>query len=163
MVYFRRGQFSVESVFLVVILFGIGITIVIANMVNKDINAELQNDTSMQPVALADLQGSVTRFPQYMDNVVMLALILIWAVMLITSYFIDTHPVFFVVGLLLLLFLIGAVITVSNTYEDFITDSDVASFALDFPKTNYIMQHMVIIMVLITLTTGIVLYAKPTG
>jgi len=82
---------------------------------------------------------------------------------IVSSFFIDTHPVFFVFGVLLLLPIIifmGA--QISNIFYEFATADVMASVANQFPYTVIIMSNLPTYFLLIGLLIAIVMYVKPS-
>ena len=80
--------------------------------------------------------------------------------LLITSFLIDTHPVFFIVTVVLLLAVFVVSMFIANAYEELTQDADLAAFSVQFPFTNFIMSNLLLIMIVMGLSTGVALYAK---
>jgi hypothetical protein len=82
---------------------------------------------------------------------------------IIGAYIVDTHPVFFIITLLLLVFIIVIVAQVGNFYAEFVETAALSSAAASFPLTTYIFQNIPLISVIFGFIIILVLYAKIKG
>lgn len=158
-----KGQVALDILILVVILFVLAISWVIGNKVLGDLNTDIQASDDLSDEAKAMSNNVTTQYPSYMDNAFVFFLVLFWVLLLVSSFMIDTHPIFFIASVILLFvtFMVGMVL--SNTYEEIRSDSDLASSANDFPKMNWVMDNILLVLIVIGVTTTIALYAKGGG
>ena len=156
----NRGQTVLDLIFVIVGLLAVGIVSLLAYKVLGDVNADIQADDSIQPVAKADLQGLTTNYPQFMDNIFVLLMALLWVALIVTSFLVDSHPIFFILTVVLLVFVFVVAMILSNTYQDVAGDDDLSDAATSFPLTNWVFQNFLPIIIAMGFSSALALYAK---
>jgi len=156
----KKGNVFTDIILVVVVLLGMAIVGVIANNMFGDLNADIQADPDINnatKVMTGDLEA---RFPLFMDGAFLFAFVLLWLFVIVSSLFIDAHPIFFIISLLLLLFGYGVIMMMGNTYEELITDTDFSSITVDFPYTHFIMNNLLTLSIAMGSSVLIALYGK---
>ena len=156
----KRGQTIFDTIMLLIVMFILAAAAIVGSMVFSGVNDEIQADTDISVDAKAAMTTVNDGYSNWFDAAILSALIFFWALLLITSFMIDTHPVFFIVTVVLLLAVFVVSMYIANTYEELTTDADLESFSAQFPFTNFIFQNLLIIMIVMGLSTGVALYAK---
>lgn len=156
----RKGQTVLDLVTVMIILMVIGISAVVGNKLVNEVNSDVQADPSTSSEAKAFLGNVSSEYPVYMDNAFIIVLVLFWIILIVSSLFIDTHPIFFIVTVFLLLFVFVAGMIISNSYENIVQDGDFLTFSSEFPKTNWVMSNLLIVLMVMGFTAGLALYAK---
>lgn len=156
----RKAQIQTDLILMLVFLFILAIASVVGALVFNNINAEIQSDPDMQTIAKTASSNVNNNYAGMFDNAFMIFLILFWVMLLATSFFIDTHPIFFAITLILLIFIFIIGMVISNSYEDLMTDADFSSISSGFAKTNWVMNNFLTVIIVIGFTTGLALYAK---
>lgn len=123
--------------------------------INTDISAEMTNTQ-----ANATLQETGGRYPAVLDGLVILVFLGLWAMVLVASFMVDSHPIFFIFSVILIFFMIIAGIFLGNFYEEFFSDSEFTGLTATFPATNWILTHLLPIVIAISISILIVLYGK---
>lgn len=155
----KRGNFTVDIIVLIVILF-VGAVMFVVLKQFQDVGQEIIGDIEgVDPQIQENYQK--TNSYNFWDGFyffIFLALLLsLW----VSVWFIDSHPVFFVI----LLILVGAFLLISmalnNAYLDLFTNTGTYSeTASGFAIMPFIMGHIVAITVIVAFVTGILLFAK---
>ena len=92
-----------------------------------------------------------------------LILIGLFSFVLISAFFLNSHPIFFWIGLLLLgIALIFAAIF-SNVYHQIAENDQLATTTDDFPIVDVFMENLPIFVLIVFVTIGIVLWTKFGG
>ncbi len=78
--------------------------------------------------------------------------------LLITAYFVKTHPIFFVPYLLIVIVAIIVAVPLSNTYEMLMDDPTLGSTFDEFVGTNWIFLHLPVWIAVIGIGAGIVMF-----
>jgi hypothetical protein len=78
----------------------------------------------------------------------------------ISAFFVRTHPVFFVLSLLLMLLVLPMMAIFSNIFEEFATHQDLLQAASDYPLMQSIWGSLPTITLVFIIVTAIVLYSK---
>lgn len=156
----KKGQFGTDLLVWILALFVLGIVLIVGNMINNDLTTELVADDDISNTSKTMLQEQEAAYSNWGDNVFIMVLILFWAFLIITSFYIDTNPIFFFISVVLMVgvLLVGGLI--SNTYEDITEDDLLSTFANDFPKINWVMENLLLVLIVIGLSTALSLYAK---
>jgi len=157
---FSKGQTALDLLLAVVVLFVLGFAAVIGYQLLSGLNTEIQASPDMSNTSKAYSASVTSGFPATFDGIFIFALVLLWVFLLVTSFLIDTHPVFFVVTILLLFVTFFVGMAVSNAYQEFTTDASFSSYAAAFPMTGWVMEHLLIVIIIIGFTSGVALYAK---
>jgi hypothetical protein len=152
-----KGQVFGDVAFLVVVLLAAAIFFGSVYLIISDFNTEFQNDSDL-PQQSKDIFDNInTNFPLWWDNAFVFLLIGLWGGILITSFFIDSHPVFFVIAFIGLIFVFVAGMIIANTYGDVAGD---AGFDTAFPKVSWVFDHLLITIIMVGFSALIALYAK---
>lgn len=113
---------------------------------------------------LIDAGQGLERTGSALDGMFVLFFILLMISLIISSYFIETHPVFFIFSLILFLLLIPVSMFVSNMNEDLSqANTDFFNIKENFPMSNFIFQNMPIWIITTGAIVLILLYMKRGG
>ena len=158
----RRAQTFLDVFVIAVILFVIATAFVLISMLQKNITTEMlaDDDITASPEAVAALSSFDAHFTTTLDTIMLVCFVLFWVFIIVSSLFVDANPVFLVISFLLLVIILISMGVMSNAYEEFISEGDVYTFAAGFPKTNYIMQHLVMFCTFIAFSGIIAIYGK---
>lgn len=156
----KRGNAITDTITLVVVLFIVALVWFIAYYSLSEVNTRFQADPNMGNYSRARIGDLTNRMDTTFDSAFIMIFFLIWFMVIIASFTVRTHPVFFGISILLFIFItiIGAIF--SNTYQDLKDDPRFATYANDFPFTDFIFNHYVSIMVLTGASVLLVLYGK---
>jgi len=123
------------------------------NIFSEDANAE------------ANIQKSKTTLLLF-DNLIMFIVLGLSIFVLVSSYFVWNHPVFFFVGVILLAVAITLAALFANSYEQVTGNEHLASDAEQFTKMNFMMDKFpiyILFMGLMTLVVMGVSYGRSYG
>lgn len=153
---FKRGNVGLEVIFIIVVMFIFGIIIVsvfsMFHSITPEITEAFSDDTAKSIVSNYD-----SRMAGSNDMAIGLMLVLFWVGALISAFFIDTHPAFFIVAIFLLFINVLVAAYLANAYIEIVDDIGVNSA---FPISYFIWNHMVEICIAIITSVVIALYAK---
>ena len=155
-----KGQTPAELILVILILTVMAIVAVLGYKVLTDAKDEMLIDPDINPEAQSALENVHDQYPNFMDRAFLLAVVLFWAMLIVTSFLIDSHPIFFILSIILLLFTFVIGMVMSNTYEEFTADPDLSTAAQSFPITNWVIGNLLMVVIVIGLTTAVALYAK---
>jgi len=157
----KKGSIVIDSIFVVIILLILAFSWIFPNMILSDINDDLQDDEDLSSDTKETLKGNTEGMSGFGDGVFILAFILFWAMLLIASYNSDTHPIFFIFSIILMVFALIVVAVVGNAYEEVVTEEGPDEMVPLYPMTHWIMTHLLIAATVIMISVAIVLYGKP--
>jgi len=114
---------------------------------------------SLNPTAtavLADANTAVTGF----DGLFVFMVFGMIAVSMILAYFVDSHPVMFVVSLIVYIFVVMLSATISNVYQEIIAAEGIDTYAASFPLMTQIWLNLPTIAVIAGIGIIVVAYSK---
>ena len=158
----NKGQVFLDVVVIAIVLMVAAFLFVFLYMVNNQITQALVaeddfNSSTVQGQMLNEWDGAL---PTTFDNVFIVMFVLFWIFIIVSSIFIDSHPVFIIISFILLIILLTVVGVISNSYESFIMDGDIYTYTSAFPKTNYVMEHLLLFLVFIGFSGLITIFGK---
>lgn len=142
----------------VVLLFIIGFSGLFAYNILTELNDDIQSDDTFDNTSKQLSADFTEDYPSIMDGGFMMVFVILWVAILVCAYYFEEHPVFMFVGVLVLVVLIGVAGSLSNTYEEFATDSDFNTFSINFPMTDFIINHYLLVAVCVIISAAIVMY-----
>lgn len=145
---------------LIVVLFIIAVAGFIGYKVLKDTADDMASDPSTNPQANATMQQVKTQYPNLMDNSFIFILGLMWILAIIASFFVDAHPVFLILAIIILMIVLFVGAAIENTYAELSDEADLRTEAQAFPKTNWVMDHLLLTILAISVTIILALYGK---
>lgn len=127
-----------------------------------DIKTELvDNDPDFLSNESKDvINNSFDTFPSWLDGAVITILILFWILLLGLTFVVDAHPIIWGIVLLLLIFIIFVAAVLSNTYKELSLDDDLNVQAVQLAKTQWIMDRLPFIVVIIVISLIIAMMMK---
>ncbi|MEM3154807.1 MAG: hypothetical protein QW165_04575 [Candidatus Woesearchaeota archaeon] len=137
-----------------------GILSVTGYKVLYEANVEIQTDTDMSVEGWNVSQELTNNFPSVFDNLFLFTFVILIIGSIVSSFLIDTHPIFFFINIFLLLCVFFVLIALANTYDDIMQDSEFATFAISFPYTTWVMTHLLPLGIVIGFIILISLFMK---
>lgn len=156
----RRGQTFLDLLLVVVMIFALGIVSILGYKVFGDWNTEFQSETGLSTESKQAAANVNDQLPLMFDRAFLVILVMLWILLVVSSFMIDTHPIFFMVMVIFLIFTFIVGMMLANAYSEIITDSEISTSAASFPLTTWVMEHFLYIIIFMGLSSGVVLYAK---
>lgn len=160
MIYNKKGNINIELLFLLLVVFIFVISTFTGRYILNELNDEAQIDTTLHNESKEVFSDMTNRYDGIMDNAFLLFFILIWVGMLIGASQIDTHPIFFVISIIVLIFLLIVAALIGNYYEELEAEDEFLNYGDSLPIIDYVMGHLVLFMLIIGSSIIIVLYGK---
>lgn len=153
--YNKRGA-SIDNIWTSIVCFGLAIFFLALMVAWNVFNTELDDvwtGSSVGPGIKNNAQQAVNQF----DWIFAMVWVGFHLGILVTSFLLRTHPVMYIVSLILIAILALIAAPLSNAYEDIIADSDLATAATSLPMTNYILDNLPKLEIIWGFVTAIVL------
>lgn len=148
--------------FIAIFLFISALMIFIGFMVVSAFNNKIQAQSDISASTKAMINDKITaKYPPVFDKLYLVMFIGSLLTALVGAWMIDTHPVFFVVGIIILVVICIITMVLHNAYERFVAEPAFSSMIVSFPIINFFMQHILQIIIACAILVMIVLYAKP--
>jgi len=164
----KKGDAVIDSITILLVVFAFAlITLSVYRGYTEaepSIRASL-NETGVSTVnqSLASLDVISNNFPSVFDGAILVILIGLWIFALVSAYFIDSHPLFLILSVILLIFVLIASAIITNAGQEILDDSVFSSVTGSFPITTWIISHLLIVILVIGFSIVAVLYGKSRG
>ena len=157
----KKGNAIIDGLTILVVLFAFALISVFGMKVFDDVNTDIQADTDMNLTeAKAVSQDLYDKYPALLDNLLLFAFGLLVIFTLVSVFMLDTHPIFFIITIMLLVGVFIVAIIFANTYDDLMTDTEFSPYANQFPYTSWLMTHLVEVMIAVCFLLSIGLFVK---
>ena len=158
---FRKGNAVTDTITVLVFLLVFVIIGITAKYVFNEVNDDMQANPDMGNTT-KDTVGAVhARSGNFLDGLFLFFFILIWALMIVASFMVDSHPIFFIFTIILMVFVFFLGALLGNVYEGLTDDAELdAVIAADFPITDWIMSHFLLSCIVVGFSIIIVLFGK---
>lgn len=143
-----------------VVLFTIALTFPFLWQVFSDIKVSLVDEGGLQHERSQDyLTDMQDKSAGLYDGIFVIALMGFWLFMIGSSFFVRTHPWFFIMGIFVNIAFFGAVVGLGNAYADFSADGLISNAVAQMPIMNFVISNILLVFLGFLATTGIALYA----
>lgn len=156
----KKGNVVTEPFIIMFIIIIFGLVSIFGSMVFDDLNADFQADNSSSAVAKENLSNLHGKYTSLFDNLFLMMFCLVVIFVLVSAYFIDTHPIMFAVSLVMMIGILMVSPMIANVYDDVVTTDGVSTYAEEFAFTGWIMRHLVEMIVAISFMVLTVIYLK---
>lgn len=161
----KKAQIG-QIAFVLVTIVGIIITVIMGKVVLNEVDDSLESGgihTNESRQVFVDYDEQYPTF----DYMIVFVVVGLTISLMITSFFIPSHPVFLVINILGIFFMVFLAATLSNVYAEIITGDSIVADVMgdppssgDFARLNFIMTKLPYFACVIVLLATIVMYAK---
>jgi len=153
----KKGNAVTDSLTVMIVLFIFGIMSIAAYMTFDSINTDIQASTDLDANTKQTSQQLYNNFAPTLDAAFLMAFVLFTIFAIVSVFFLDTHPVYFILAVILLfaVFIVGGFL--ANAWDDVMSDESLAPYANDFRASSFIMGNLleslggVVVLILIAL------------
>lgn len=156
----KRGNLALGIILVIIVLVIFGIVSFIGKVVTSEMNDAIQLDDDLPQNSKDVMAQQNTQWGGLFDGIFLGVFVLFWLGLVLSSFLIDTHPVFFVLTLVMMIFIFMVAAFAGNVYEELTTDGDFEQYRPSFPATNWIFSHMLELIIGVFFTSAVALYAK---
>lgn len=78
----------------------------------------------------------------------------------VLAYFVDSHPVMFIISFIIYIFIVMISAVISNVYQEFIAAEGISSYAASFPLMTQIWLQLPSIAVIASIAIVVIAYSK---
>lgn len=157
---FKRGNALIDSVLIVVVLFVLAIGGLYGSMVIDEVNTDIQADPDIGAEA-KNVTGTLnSNYIPLMDNLFIFAFVLFAVFTVISVFMLDSHPIFFIISVILLVAVLIVSMLLGNAFEEIMQDPEITSYSNQFTYTSWIMEHIVMVVIGLAAMVLTALYVK---
>ncbi len=155
----KKGNWE-DFLYLIPMMLVIFFVIAVCGYFLKDFNTNYQDIETINNGSKVMLQESSDRFTPLWDNAFALLFVGIFSATLVSAFFIQSHPIFYIIGLFMQLILIIIAGLFKHIYEEITATGFFSQIISEMNMTSYIFTKYPLFMMIFTLLLGVVLYAK---
>lgn len=156
----KKGNVISDSIMVMVVLLIFILSIFFGKFLLNEWNDDVQADDDMNNLSKEIVSTQNARYSGFFDGLFMMFFILIWALVLVASFKIETHPIFFIFTVILLIIVFMVAAELGNFYEEITAEDDISTVVAGFPMANYIMSNMLMVIIVIGFSIVLVLFGK---
>jgi hypothetical protein len=158
----KKADTIIDWIVIISLLFVGTLIFVMVWVMMGHINDAFKENPAILNESKNEIDKFYTKQNHWQDFVWIFLFIGCWMASMIFAYYIDSHPVFFVISLLLMVFVFIYAAVISNTYAQLVASDAMASnnIAAAFPMMNFILNHLVESIIVVIFSVCIVLYGK---
>lgn len=157
----KKGMFIIDIILLVTVVFMMAVVFIVFGKNIKEVtndfvagNDDIPTTFKVQAQEMSDNSNG------FWDGAFLFIFIGMILALWISVWFIDTHPVFFVVLLIVMVIVTVLGMFFGNAYVDMMTNSDYTATANEMMFTTFIMSNFALVMTVVGFITGALLFAK---
>ncbi len=159
----KRANSPLDIITIVIVITMFAIGSIVMMQVFDDANTDIQGDSTLNSDAKALPNTLYSKYSNVFDNAILMAFVLLTLFVILSVFMLDTHPVFFIISVILLIAVFVIVMLVANVYDDIMLDDDLSSYANEFTYTSWIMSHLLELMVGVGFMVMIAMFIKFKG
>ena len=149
-----------DTIFIAVSILIMGVFIIFGYKIITATNDKVQTINEIPDVAKTAYNKVDTKYVNTMDT----GFIILWLASflgaLISAWFIDTHPFFFVLSIFVLIPVMVAIVPLSNVFESILSSDELANEITNFPIIMWFSQHYFTIILVQSFMILFSLYGK---
>jgi hypothetical protein len=157
---FGNKKAVLDSIFIAVAMVILMIIIVFGYKLLSSMNANVQTMDQVPAESKLAIQKVDSSYLKTMDMVFLFFWLSSLFGALISAWFIDTHPAFFVLSIIVIMAIMVGVVPLANVTESILTSSELATSTAHFSIIVWVMQHFFTIILIQSFLIAITLYSK---
>jgi len=138
----KKGNAVLESLTIILVLVMFAVTSIFGYQVFDGLNTDIQADSTMGNESKQISGNFYGKYADLFDNLILMVFVLLFAGVMIGTFLVDSHPIFFALTLIAMIGLFVVAAILGNTYEDIMMGGDISVYANQFTYTTWIMSHI---------------------
>lgn len=157
----RKGNALLDSAIIIAIIFSLVIVVYVLKVsVIAPFNADIQASDDYGPAAKGIISDANTNYASQFDFVIPMVFIIMWIASALLGRDLDSNAAYFAVTVIVMFVVVIIGMSLEMSYEDIIEDPDYVGIELTFPKTHWLMTHIVPMIVLVIISVAVAIYSK---
>lgn len=144
--------------FYAIVIFFFAVCVLFGYKLAYEFNSRIQADANMPATAKAATAQLTGYFPSVLDRVMLFLVVGLAIVTIIMAALVRVHPIFLVLFLIGLIFIIYFSAIFSNVYDDMALDTNLATQANNLPFISFIMRALPFIVGIFGFLLMIIMY-----
>ena len=157
---FKKGNAVFDTLVIVFALIAVAIASISLMGPLNEVKDDIQNDETFHNES-KELAANLTNdYNGFWDNTLIFILAMLWFFGIISAFFIDSHPIFFLIAVILLFIVFYVVALLANETVVLMNEGENANYVQYYPKTVWVFEHLVEITIIMAFSFVLVLYSK---
>jgi len=156
----KKGNIILDMILALVIIMVFAFSIFFGYKLLDEVNTSFQADADMSTEAKATISNYHAVYPSNWDASFLMFIILLWVFFLVSTFFLDSHPIFFIIFLILIIFVLITSMVINNVWYDTITDDDFSIYQTNFPIIMWYFDNILAVWIVISCSCLVTLFAK---
>lgn len=156
---FKTGNVVIDMIMFIIVVVVFAMVFIFGWAAFKDISTDVSNDLDLQE-AKDTITEVETRYPYVMDGLLLFVMLGMWVAGMVAALVRDEHPAIFGFTMILIAFVLIAGAILANYFEETFEDEELNTLMTSYPKTNWVITHLMEITVMVAVSIAIALYAK---
>lgn len=156
----KKGNAIIDGITIIVVMVAMGMLGVFSYYTFDILNTDLMADDDLHQDAKDISNNLYGKHANLMDNLFLLAFALFALFTVVSAFVIDTHPIFFMISVILLVSVLVVAMLMANVYDDVMSDDTISAYANDFTFTGWLMGHLLEVILAVVFIIVIVLFIK---
>lgn len=159
----RKGNAIVDTIVIVLVLAVFAIGGIFGSQVLDELDTEIQADSDMTNTTKEVSSTLNSNYIPLMDNIFIFVFVMFTAFTVVSVFMLDSHPIFFIFSFILLIAVLIVSIFLGNAFEDIMSDPTITTYSNQFTYTNWVMSHLLLVVIGIAGMVLTALYIKFKG
>lgn len=159
----KKGNVFLDSFFYFVAIIIFIVILVTGSYVLNEVNTDVQADDDLDNQSKVILNDLNTDMPTWFDYGVATVILLLWVLVIVASFNINSHPVFFFISVIVLAIAIFALNQFMVAINDYFTDPEISPIYALYPISSFITSNIEIFITIVGFSILLALYAKDTN
>lgn len=157
----KKGNIILDMILALVIIMVFAFSIFFGYMLLDNVNTSFQADPDLSTEAKAVISNYHADYPSSFDGAFLMFIILLWVFFLISTFFLDSHPIFFIIFLILVVFVLITSMVINNVWYETITGTaEFTVYESSFPIIMWYFDNILTIWIVISCSCLVTLFAK---
>jgi Ca2+/Na+ antiporter len=156
----KKGNAVTDAIVVVVTIMIFAMVSIYGYKAFDEMNTDIQADTSMHNESKAISNNLYGKYANLIDNLFIFMFALLCMFSVIAVFMLDTHPIFFIMTVILLAAVFIVAILLANSFDDMMQDDEISSYANEFTYISWIMQHLLTVIIAVGFIIGTSLFIK---
>ena len=158
----RKGFIEVTFMIVIVLIIFAIVAVTMGRIMN-DVNEFMQDDDDLSNNSKQEFNNLTGRYSATFDGAFALIFALLFIVGMAASWVSNSNPLFFVVAILIMIFLLLAGAIFSNVWDDYTNDPYMSQNITDYTVTNWVLDNYVLVVLAMISTMIFVMYMRNRG
>ena len=150
-----------DLLIIMIVLFTFALVIFLGYKILGSFNTEIQANSAITAEGKAGANYIYAKFNPVFDKLFLFLFVGMLIATLIGAWFIDVHPLFFIVSVIVLIFLLIGVVALSNIFIEMLANPELSMLSASFPIITFFMSNLLYISIASAILVMLALYAKP--